>query len=67
MGGEQRDTGSSNPWWWVPNAAIAAAGVVLCGLGVVFPSAYSGELVTAGIAAVVAGGAHAAGKQSPTP
>jgi hypothetical protein len=68
MGGIQSDTSSSqvNPWWWVPNAMMAAAGVGLAALGV-FGHTDQQELVTTGIAVVVAAGAHAAGKQSPTP
>lgn len=67
MGGVQSDTASSNPWWWVPNAVIAACGVALVAIGDLGNPAHAGELVTAGIALVVGAAGHAAGKQSPTP
>lgn len=79
MGGVQRDTNPSepvpvvvqavdqNPWWWVPNAVIAATGVGLVALGVLTHTPDSHDLVVAGIALVATAAGHAAGKQSPTP
>lgn len=64
----QADTSaSSSSWWWVPNAVIAICGVALVAIGDLGNPAHATDIVTAGLAAVVAAGAHAAGKQSPAP